>query len=61
MDGVNTFAIAPRVVITYERNERTSAALEAHGVTCIAINGSELVRGLGGPRCMTMPLLRSSS
>ncbi|MCH7591208.1 MAG: hypothetical protein IH989_00300 [Planctomycetes bacterium] len=58
MDGVNTFAIAPRVVITYERNERTSAALEAHGVTCIAINGSELVRGLGGPRCMTMPLLR---
>ena len=60
MDGVNKLAIAPRVVITYERNERTIAALEAHGVTCITIAGSELVRGLGGPRCMTMPLLRAS-
>ena len=35
------------------------AALEAHGVHCIGIDDSELVRGLGGPRCMTMPLRRS--
>ncbi len=58
-DGTNTLAIAPRVAITYERNERTTAALEAHGVTCLGIDDSELVRGLGGPRCMTMPLRRS--
>ncbi len=57
-DGTNAFAIAPRVVIVYERNERTNAALEQHGVTCIGIDDSELVRGLGGPRCMTMPLRR---
>ncbi|MFQ5461831.1 MAG: arginine deiminase family protein [Phycisphaerae bacterium] len=57
-DGTNALAVAPRVVITYERNERTTAALEAHGVTCIGIDDSELVRGLGGPRCMTMPLRR---
>lgn len=57
-DGTNAFAIAPRVAIAYERNERTIAALEAHGVTCIGIDDSELVRGLGGPRCMTMPLRR---
>ncbi len=44
---------------TYERNERTTAALEEHGVTCLGIDDSELVRGLGGPRCMTMPLRRS--
>ncbi len=57
-DGTNALAVAPRVVVTYERNERTTAALEEHGVTCIGIDDSELVRGLGGPRCMTMPLRR---
>ncbi len=58
-DGTNTLAIAPRVAITYDRNERTTAALEEHGITCLGIDDSELVRGLGGPRCMTMPLRRS--
>jgi arginine deiminase len=59
-DGANAFAIAPRTAIVYERNERTAAALEQHGVRCIAIPDAELVRGLGGPRCMTMPLRRAS-
>ena len=58
MDGANALAIAPSVVITYERNEHTTAALERAGVTCIEIDDAELVRGLGGPRCMTMPLRR---
>ncbi len=57
-DGTNALALAPKVVMTYERNERTNAALEAHGVMCIGVDDSELVRGLGGPRCMTMPLRR---
>lgn len=57
-DATNALAIAPRVAVTYDRNERTMAALEDHGVTCIGIDDSELVRGLGGPRCMTMPLRR---
>lgn len=57
-DATNALAIAPRHVVTYERNERTITALEAHGVTCTRIFDSELVRGLGGPRCMTMPLRR---
>jgi len=60
-DATNALAIAPRTVITYDRNERTIAELEAHGVTCIGIDDSELVRGLGGPRCMTMPLRRKTS
>ncbi|MBK9118737.1 MAG: hypothetical protein IPM18_03925 [Phycisphaerales bacterium] len=60
-DGANAFAIAPRTTIVYERNEFTIAALEAHGVRCIGIDDSELVRGLGGPRCMTMPLRRVSA
>jgi len=57
-DGTNVLALAPKVAVTYVRNERTTAELEEHGVTCLGIDDSELVRGLGGPRCMTMPLRR---
>ncbi len=57
-DGTNILAIAPGVACTYKRNSKTIKAMEAAGVECISIGGSELVRGLGGPRCMTMPLRR---
>lgn len=58
-DGTNILAIAPGVACTYRRNQRTIKAMEKAGIECIAIPGSELVRGLGGPRCMTMPLRRT--
>lgn len=57
-DGTNVFAIAPRCVLSYQRNEVTNAALRDRGVEVIEVQGSELVRGRGGPRCMTMPLRR---
>jgi arginine deiminase len=57
-DGANAFAVAPRTAVVFERNELTIRALESHGVRCLPIRDSELVRGLGGPRCMTMPLRR---
>lgn len=60
-DGTNMFAIAPRRVVSYDRNVHTNAALEKKGIEVIRIDGSELVRGLGGPRCMTMPLARTPS
>jgi len=60
-DGTNVFAIAPSKVITYERNIHTNEALLANGVSILNLSGSELVRGLGGPRCMTMPIHRNSN
>jgi arginine deiminase len=57
-DGTNVLAIAPRRVIMYDRNFKTREELELHGIETITVPGSELVRGLGGPRCMSMPLRR---
>ncbi|MGK7393211.1 MAG: arginine deiminase family protein [Candidatus Cyclobacteriaceae bacterium M3_2C_046] len=59
-DGANVFAISPRRVISYNRNKHTNRALKEAGVEVLEIRSSELSRGLGGPRCMTMPLERQS-
>lgn len=57
-DGNNTLAIAPRVAVAYERNVETNARLEAAGIEVVAIAGSELGSGRGGPRCMSCPISR---
>jgi len=57
-DGNNTLALAPRVAVAYERNVETNARLEAAGVEVVAIAGSELGSGRGGPRCMSCPITR---
>lgn len=57
-DGANVFAIGPRRVISYNRNRYTNRALRDAGVEVLPIPSSELSRGLGGPRCMTMALDR---
>lgn len=60
-DGNNTLAIAPRVCVAYERNVETNAQLERAGIEVIAIRGSELGSGRGGPRCMSCPVQRVAS
>jgi arginine deiminase len=57
-DGNNTLAIAPGVVVAYERNIGTNSRLEEEGIEVVAISGSELGSGRGGPRCMSCPVLR---
>ncbi|WP_455662230.1 arginine deiminase [Pradoshia sp.] len=57
-DGSNTLAIAPGVVVTYDRNYVSNQCLREHGIKVIEIKSSELSRGRGGPRCMSMPLVR---
>ena len=57
-DGSNTLCIRPGVVITYNRNYVSNQLLREKGIKVIEIRGSELVRGRGGPRCMSQPLYR---
>ncbi len=57
-DGNNTLAVAPGVVVAYERNVETNARLRDAGIDVLAISGSELGSGRGGPRCMSCPVHR---
>ena len=83
-DGANAFALAPGVVLIYDRNEATAAELARSGYTVvdeadllmgreelelwkptkkyvILLAAHELSRARGGPRCMTMPLVREDT
>ena len=58
-DGSNTLCIEPGKVVVYDRNRITNEILRAEGIEVLEIPGSELSRGRGGPRCMSMPLQRA--
>ncbi len=57
-DGSNTLALSPGKVICYNRNYITNEALRRNGIKVLEFDSYELSRGRGGPRCMSMPLIR---
>lgn len=57
-DGTNVLVIEPGKVIAYCRNHVTIDLLKKAGIKVLPIPSSELSRGRGGPRCMSMPLIR---
>ena len=59
-DGSNTLCIEPGKVVVYDRNYVTNQILRDNGIEVLEMPSSELSRGRGGPRCMSMPLIRNN-
>jgi len=58
MRAANLVAIGRRKAVGYAGIDRVKRLLIQNGVDLIEIDGSELIRGGGGPHCMTAPILR---
>ena len=59
-DGSNTLTLAPGKIVVYKRNFETNKMLKEAGFTVIELDSDNLTVGRGGPRCMSMPLVREN-
>lgn len=57
-DGSNTLTLAPGKVLVYKRNVVTNEVLRKEGFEVLELDASNITVGRGGPRCMSMPLVR---
>jgi dimethylargininase len=58
--GPNVLALGPRVALAAEGSPETRRRMEDAGVAVGVYAGAQLVKGDGGPTCLTRPLLRAS-
>ena len=58
LQGANVVQLAPGKVIAYAHNKYTNEALRGRGVKVLAFEGKYLADSMGGPHCLTMPLVR---
>lgn len=59
-DGNNFLAVKPGVIVGYQRNVTTNKYLADQGIEVVGLDGGELGRGRGGPRCMSCPIDREA-
>jgi arginine deiminase len=58
MQAANVVQLAPGKILSYAHNVRTIHALRKGGIEVLPFEGKYLADNLGGPHCLTMPLLR---
>jgi arginine deiminase len=58
MQAANVVQLAPGKVLSYAHNSFTIQTLRDNGIEVIPFEGKYLADNLGGPHCLTMPLLR---
>lgn len=58
--GSNVLTVRPGEVVGYDRNEVCLDLLDRAGIKVHTFSGSELSRGRGGARCMSMPIWRDN-
>ena len=59
LQGANVVQLSPGKIIAYKHNKFTNLALESQGIEALAFEGKYLADQLGGPHCLTMPLVRA--
>lgn len=58
LQGANIVQLGPGKIIAYAHNTHTNEALRKRGIKVLTFEGKYLADAMGGPHCLTMPLVR---